>query len=153
MNKIYLRVYKLERMISPYVDMLQRTVCQWNHCSLRIDDVIIHFFDDDVLPRWTTIAADKRLYKVSSEFPIGSCDLTIVRNFTNSLPRCTTYDKASRQLWFYTFGLWPKRNDCVDKCSATLTHLFNIPRCYTTPDKLIELVNDYRRKQGICKPD
>lgn len=145
MNKIYLRVYKLERMISPYADWLQRTVCQWNHCSIRIDNIVIHFFDDDVLPRWITIDVDKRLYKVSSEYYIGSCDLQLVRNFTNSLPKCTKANKISRFIWYYTLGLWPKRNDCVDKCSATLTHLFNIPRCYSTPDKLIELVNAHRR--------
>jgi hypothetical protein len=146
--KVYLRVYRLDRMISPYVDMLQRTVCQWNHCSIRIDNIIIHFFDDYVIPRWITIPTDVKLYKNSQEFYVGECtDLPAVRNFTNSFLPMTRYQKAVRQLWFYSFGLWPKRNDCVDKCSATLTYLFNTPRCYTTPDKLVEIVNEYRNQR------
>lgn len=148
--KLYLRVYKLNRMISPYVDMLQRTVCKWNHCSIRVGDIVIHFFDDDILPRWTTVGADERLYRNHVEFEVGEIDsLFVLRNFTNSLPILSRFNRLSRHLWYYTFGLWPKRNDCVDKCSATLTYLFNIPRCYTTPDDLVELVHEYRK---IHKP-
>jgi len=147
---LYLRVYKLDRMISPYVDMLQRTVCKWNHCSLRVDDIVIHFFDTDMVPRWTTIQADQRLYKNYKDFKLGQLNnLEVFRNYTNSLPRFSKYDGLSRHLWYYTGGLWPKRNDCVDKCSATLTYLFNIPRCYSTPDKLIETINEYYRNKGI----
>lgn len=143
---VYLRVYKLKRMISPYVDMLQRTVCQWNHCSLRIDNTVIHFFDDYVLPRWITIETDDRLYSTYTDIYVGeTTDLHIIREFTNNLPKFSSYDSLSRHLWYYTVGLWPKRNDCVDKCSATLTYLFNIPRCYSTPDKLIEIINASRR--------
>jgi hypothetical protein len=147
--KIYLRVYKLERMISPYVDMLQRTVCKWNHCSIRIEDTIIHFFDPDVLPRWTSTAADERLYKTYHDIYIGDCNLEDVRNFTNKFLQFSWYDGLCRHLWYYTMGLWPKRRDCVDKCSATLTYLFKIPRCYSTPDKLVELVHEYNRNKGI----
>ena len=150
--KLYLRVYKLNRMISPYVDMLQRTVCKWNHCSLRIEDIVIHFFDDDLLPRWTTVEADKRLYNYYKDIYIGDVNnLEEVRNFTNSLPRASKLNRLSRHLWYYTCGLWPKRNDCVDKCSATLTYLCNIPRCYTTPDKLIKIIDEYHRTKGIRK--
>jgi hypothetical protein len=146
--KLYLRVYKLERMISPYVDMLQRTVCQWNHCSLRVDETIIHFFDTDLVPRWTSTKADARLYKIYKDIYIGDLNnLEELRSFTNSLPRFSYYDDLSRHLWYYSLGLWPKRRDCVDKCSATLTYLCNIPRCYSTPDKLIEMINDYRNQR------
>ena len=149
--KLYLRVYTLDRMVSPYVDMLQRTVCRWNHCSIRVDDIIIHFFDDYIVPRWITPAVDNRMFPGGTEFFVDNIDnLPALRDFTNSLPRCTNFDKASRIIWYHTIGLWPKRNDCVDKCSATLTHLFNIPRCYTTPDKLVRLVDEYR-KQRICR--
>jgi hypothetical protein len=138
-------------MISPYVDMLQRTVCQWNHCSIRIDDIVIHFFDDYVVPRWITLAVDNKLYRSNTEFYVGDCeDLPSIRKFTNNFLQMSKYDKLSRHLWYYTYGLWPKRNDCVDKCSATLTYLFNTPRCYTTPDKLVEVINEYRNK-GICR--
>jgi hypothetical protein len=136
-------------MISPYVDMLQRTVCKWNHCSIRIEDTIIHFFDPDVLPRWTSTAADERLYKTYHDIYIGDCNLEDVRNFTNKFLQFSWYDGFCRHLWYYTMGLWPKRRDCVDKCSATLTYLFNIPRCYSTPDKLVELVHEYNRNKGI----
>lgn len=146
--KVYLRVYKLERMISPYVDMLQRTVCRWNHCSIRIEDIVIHFFDNDMLPRWVSTAADVRLYKTYEEYYVGEIDdLSAVRNFTNDFLQYSEYDRLCRHLWYYTFGLWPKRRDCVDKCSATLTYLFNIPRCYSTPDKLVEVVNEYRNQR------
>ena len=146
--KLYLRVYKLERMISPYVDMLQRTVCKWNHCSIRVEDIVIHFFDTDVLPRWTTTKVDARLYKNFEDIYLGELNnLEVLRNYTNNLPKFSNYDGLCRHLWYYTFGLWPKRNDCVDKCSATLTYLCNIPRCYSTPDKLIEIVHDYRNKR------
>lgn len=149
--KIYLRVYKLDRMISPYVDWLQRTVCQWNHCSLRMGDIVIHFFDTDLAPRWTTVAADERLYKNITEFYIGEYhDMQDIRQFTNNLPKFSWYDGLSRHLWYYTLGLWPKSNDCVSKCSATLNYFFNIPRCNTTPDKLVEIIHEYRRNQGIC---
>lgn len=128
--------------------MLQRTVCQWNHCSIRIEDIVIHFFDLDILPRWTTPEADVRLYKTFSEFYVGEItDLPAVRNFTNNFLQYSKYDGLSRHLWYYSFGLWPKRNDCVDKCSATLTYLFNIPRCYSTPDKLVEVVDEYRKQR------
>lgn len=143
MLPVYLRVYKLKRMISPYVDMLQRTVCYWNHCSIRIDSTVIHFFDDDLAPRWTTTKADERLYHEYKDIYVGQIqDLFIVREFTNSLPNATKFNAISRHIWYYTLGLWPKRNDCVDKCSATLTYLFNIPRCYSTPDKLIKIINE-----------
>lgn len=147
---LYLRVYKLERMISPYVDMLQRTVCQWNHCSLRVDETVIHFFDPYELPRWVTLQVDQRLYNTYEDHYVGDIhDLPDLRQFTNKLPKFSNYDGISRHIWYYTGGLWPKRNDCVDKCSATLTYLFNIPRCYSTPDKLIEIINDYRNTR-IC---
>ena len=146
--KLYLRVYKLERMISPYVDMLQRTVCKWNHCSIRVEDIVIHFFDTYQCPRWVTLETDARLYNTYEDIYIGDLNnLEVLRDFTNSLPKFSNYDGLCRHLWYYTFGLWPKRNDCVDKCSATLTYLCNIPRCYSTPDKLIEIVHDYRNKR------
>lgn len=145
--QVSLRVYKLKRMISPYVDMLQRTVCQWNHCSLSIDDTVIHFFDDYDVPRWITKETDQRMFPIMQEIPVDVLPISLdnLRLFTNNLPKYSRYDKVSRHLWYYSLGLWPKRNDCVDKCSATLTYLFNIPRCYTTPDKLIEIVDDYRK--------
>lgn len=149
--KVYLRVYKLKRMISPYVDMLQRTVCQWNHCSLRIDETVIHFFDTYEIPKWITTKTDARLHSEYIDIYIGDIhELNTIREFTNNLPKFSEFNSFSRHLWYYTLGIWPKRNDCVDKCSATLTHLFNIPRCYTTPDKLVEVINEYRRNQGIC---
>jgi len=146
-NKIYLRFYKLPRMISPYVDLLQRTVCKWNHCSIRVNDVLIHFFDDYELPRWLTPAVDQRLYKISDEIFVDETNVSLkdIREFTNKLPKFSRFNTVSRHLWYYSLGLWPKRNDCVDKCSATLTYLFNTPRCYTTPDKLIEIVDDYKK--------
>jgi len=149
--KTYLRVYKLDRMISPYVDMLQRTVCKWNHCSIRVEDIVIHFFDTDVLPRWTTTKVDARLYKNFEDIYLGELNnLEVLRNYTNNLPKFSNYDGLCRHLWYYTFGLWPKRNDCVDKCSSTLNYLNNIPRCYSTPDKLVETINEYYRNKGFC---
>lgn len=149
MLPLYLRVYRLDRMISPYVDMLQKTVCQWNHCSIRIDQTIIHFFDDQEFSRWITVDVDARLYKNYKDIYVGDCnDLPSIKEFLNNLPKMSRYDRAARHLWYYSCGLWPKRNDCVDKASALLNYLFNIPRCYTTPDKLIEVIDEYR-KQGI----
>lgn len=144
--QLYLRVYKLNRMVSSYADMLQKTVCNWNHCSIRVNDIVIHFFDDYIIPRWITLEADKRLYKTYNEIYVGEVhDMEDIRNFTNNLPKMSYFDTVSRHLWYYTIGLWPKRNDCVDKCSATLTHLFQLPRCYSTPDKLVEIINANRR--------
>lgn len=140
--QVYLRVYKLDTMISPFVDMLQRTVCEWNHCSIQVNNIVIHFFDDYVIPRWVTVETDHKLFPNSIKWYVGEIyNLPELREFSNNLPRFSKYDRISRHVWYYTFGLWPKRNDCVDKCSAILTHLFQLPRCYTTPDKLVEIIN------------
>ena len=139
--KVYLRVYKLKLMISPFVDMLQRTVCEWNHCSIVVDDIVIHFFDPDICPRWTTTSADHRLYREYKDIFVGEVDdITALREFTNKLPKMSNYDLLAHHLWYWTFGLWPKRYDCVDKCSRTFTHLFEIPRCTSTPDNLIKKI-------------
>ena len=132
-------------MISPYVDTLQKLVCKWNHCSLRVDNIVIHFFDDWVIPKWVPLDVDLRTYNHQEEIFVGQANLKNIRDFTNKLPKTKTFDVISRHMWFYTCQVWPKRNDCVDKCSATLTYLFNIPRCYSTPDKLIEIINASRR--------
>jgi hypothetical protein len=146
LNKVYLKVYNLPRMISCYVDTLQKLVCKWNHCSLRVDNIVLHFFDDWIIPKWIPLDVDLKTYKDYDEVFVGYSNLPTIRNFTNNLQRTKKFDLVSRQMWFYTVGLWPKRNDCVDKCSATLTYLFNIQRCYTTPDKLVEIINEYRNK-------
>lgn len=144
MNNLYFRVYQLPVMVGWYTDFLQRTVCKWNHCSLRVDNIVMHFYDDWKIPKWITLETDKRMYKVSDEIYVGDCDIVDVRNFTNNfLPPFTKFDQVSRHLWYYSLGLWPKRNDCVDKCSATLTYLYGIPRCYSTPDKLYRIIEQY----------
>ena len=145
--KVSLRMYQLPIMISPFVSFLQRRITYFNHCAIQLDDIVIHDFDDYKLPRWISEEADIKLFNVPKMvIQIGNSNLTYqdIQNYTNNLPRMSRFNELSRHIWYYTAGLWPKRNDCVHKVSLTLNYIFNTPVVYSTPDKLIEVVNDYR---------
>lgn len=146
--QVSLNVYKMERMISPYVDALQRTVCKWNHCAIQINQTVIHTFDDYDMPRWVSQEADRRLFNVPRDsYVVGLSPMHLAAFRAQSnirYKKMSKYDKLSRHLWYYTAYLWPKRNDCVYNCSWMLELLFpGFPICFTTPDDLTKAINDY----------
>jgi hypothetical protein len=106
--------------------------------------MVIHPFDD--VTKYIKVKTDAKVYPNMKEIYVGEHPLLRdIKYCFDSMPHMTRFDKVSRQMWFYTCGLWPKRNDCVDKCSKVLNKLFNTPICYSTPDKLERLINDSRR--------
>jgi len=146
--KVAVKFYQLPLMISPFVTWCQAKVSVWNHCALILDDeIVIHDFDNYVLPRWVDIETDKRIFNYTNQtMVVGTTNLTLVdiRNLTNSLPRSSTYNQFSFHLWYSTLGLWPKRNDCVHKVSAVLNYIFNTDMVYSTPDRIEEIVHRFR---------
>lgn len=145
---IYLRTYQLPRMVNPFVDRCFKTVSIANHCAIRTDTLVVHFFDEDPEPRWITPEADYKWCPYFRELHIGRTEYGI-RNFkklVDNLPMPSYYNKQSRYYWFLSCGLWPKRRDCVDNCSKILTELFNFPRCYLTPDRLMNNAKDWKRR-------
>ena len=144
MLDVYLRMYQLPLMVSPYVDSWQRVLTKYNHCSIGLgDEIIIHFFDDYVIPRWMNSKVDNKMFNVPKEiFLVGktSVDISSIRDYSNKLPRFNKFNQVSRHLWAYTFCLWPKRNDCVHKCSLVLNHIFGTCVVTSTPDMLLQEV-------------
>jgi hypothetical protein len=149
--KIQLILYRLPKTMNYFAETLCRVSSIWTHCAVQIDDVIIHDFDDLQLPYWIEESYDSKLFKcLKKKIYVGESNMTLndVRQFTNSLPRMTKMGKLRQYMWFFSFGLIQKNNDCVDKCSILLNYMFNIPRCRSTPDDLLEVINDWKR---ICK--
>lgn len=144
MLDVYLRMYQLPLMVSPYVDSWQRVLTKYNHCSIGLgDEIIIHFFDTYAIPKWITPKLDDKLFNVPKEVhKIGttSIDIRLIRDYSNGLPEFSYFNQASRHLWAYTFGLWPKRNDCVHKCSLVLNYIFGTRVVTSTPDMLLQEV-------------
>lgn len=152
--KIYLRVYELETMISSFVDSMQIIACKWNHCSIRADKYVIHCFDHYDYPKWISIKVEEKIFgkEFKQEFYVGEyfCmdDLGL---FCDKLRKPTQFEIATRQLWWCSLGLWQKQNDCVHKCSSILNYMFNIPMCYSTPEKLAKLAQEYEAsKKRLC---
>jgi hypothetical protein len=146
--KVALKLYQLPIMISPFVTWFQTKISSWNHCSIILDDeIVIHDFDTYPLPRWMELEADKRLFNFTNKtMVVGHTNLSVIdiRNFTNNLPRSSSYNQLSRHLWYTTLGVWPKKNDCVHKVSAVLNYIFNTDMVYSTPDRIEEIVHRFR---------
>lgn len=145
---IYLRTYRLSRMVNQFVDFWQRTVSTTNHCSIRADDLVVHLFDEETKPRWISQSVDTKFFNPVEEVYIGQCNQSLreLHTMIANLPVPSLYDRRCRYVWYCTFGIWPKRKDCVDHCSNVLNYLFNFPRCYSTPDRLINNAKDWKRR-------
>jgi len=144
MLDIYLHMYKLPVMVDPYVDKWQQLLSKYNHCAIGLGpDIIVHCFDDYVIPKWITPKVDAKLFPVEKEIVLAgqtSIDISKIRDYSNSLPRFNKYNQVSRHIWAYTYCLWPKRNDCVHKCSLILNYIFGTKIITSTPDMLLQEV-------------
>ena len=144
---VYLRVYKLPRVIDPFSTLYQKLFCQWNHCSLQFDDIVVHFYDDTIVPKWVESIVDDRLSHPKEVYLIGETDIPLseLRHLTNALPRFTWKDLIYRYLSPLTLFHFPKKkNDCIHKCSMALEYIFNTGTIITsTPDHLLNHYKDY----------
>lgn len=141
-------------MISSFADSMQIVVCKWNHCSIRADNYVIHCFDSYDYPKWITIKAEEKIFgkEFRHEYYVGEYfSQDDLGKFTDTLSKSTQYQIISRYLWFSSLGLWLKENDCVFKCSSILNYMFNTPLCYTTPEKLVKIAQEYEAKpKRLC---
>lgn len=138
---VYLRVYRLPRMMNFYADQWQKAFSFHNHCSIRVANIVIHFWDMWQIPKWVRADVDWRMRFPKKEILIGYTNKTLkeIQTYTNSLKAMSYYDSFCRVLWtaFYTY--WPKRNDCVHRCSKTLQWMGFKQTIYSTPDELYKL--------------
>ena len=135
--KVYLRVYQLPIVVNAFVTRYQNLFCKWNHCSLRFDSIVIHFYESYPLPRWTEFEVDNRLSLVKDEVYVGETNLSMkfIQSLTNKQKNMSSYDHIRRYLSALTLFHFPrKENDCVHRCSATLDFLFQTGLFYGTPD-------------------
>lgn len=145
--KVHLIVYQLQLIIDPVSSLYQKLFSTWNHCAIQVDDVVIHFYDDLHVPRWTSIDADLKLSHPRESLFIGEINWTWpqVRSFTNSLPNMRKIDYIYRYLSPITAFHFPKKhNDCIHKCSVTLNKMFGSSEVITsTPDDLLLYMKEY----------
>ena len=126
---VSLRLYKLPIMVGNYTDSWQRLYCEYNHCAVQLDDIIIHCFDDYEIARWMYTKVDNKIFQCPKVVhPIGNTDICIrdIHKICQDFKKPSNYDLATRHLWAYTYGWYPKRNDCVHKCSILLNFIFGI---------------------------
>jgi hypothetical protein len=144
--KVHLIVYQLQNVIDPISTIYQQIFSKWNHCSIQVDNIVIHFYDDLIVPRWTEIDVDLKLKHPRESLYIGETTKTLseVREFTNSLPNMRSIDYIQRYLSPLTLFKFPKKhNDCIHKCSQTLQFMFGCDTITSTPDKLLEYMKEY----------
>jgi len=148
LSKIQFRIYQLPTPINRFVDLYQKFVCKWNHCSIQVDDVVIHFFDDWQIARWSDATADTKLLKPVDVVLISTIDVDWkeLREYCNSLKPMSTWDHIIRYVSPWTFFTIPKHNDCVHRCSLVLNKLYGWPICNGTPDHLYKMVKIYADK-------
>ena len=147
--KIHLIVYQLQNVIDPLSTMYQRVFSTWNHCAIQVDDIVIHFYDDLPLPRWTELNVDVKLPHCRRSIDLGETNKSWqeIREFTNNLPNMRTIDYITRYLSPLTLFIFPKKhNDCIHKCSQTLQFMFGCDIITSTPDKLLEYMKEFNDK-------
>jgi hypothetical protein len=137
---VYLRFYKQPRAIHPFIDWWHDRFSYHNHCSLRIGTCVIHFWDRALAPQWVTERADRKLKGFNKEIFIGYTKTTLpeAKQYTDAFPRMTVYDLWCRFFWVITYTYWPKKNDCVHRCSQTLEWMGFGKTIYGIPDDLLK---------------
>ena len=138
---VYLRVYRTPRTQNAFVDQWFRMFSFHSHCSLRVGDIVIHFWDDLKLPQWVREDVDRRHSSFKKEILIGYTNksLSNIRDYTNQLKPMSRIDFFCRVMWVVMYFFWWKRNDCVHKCSQTLHWMGFNKTIYTVPDELYKL--------------
>lgn len=147
--KVHLIVYQLQNVIDPVSTLYQRMFSRWNHCAIQVDNIVLHYYDDLVIPRWVEIETDLKLKHPRYSLFIGDSNKTLydIREYTNSLSPMRPIDYVCRYLSPLTLFRFPKKyNDCIHKCSLTLNFMFGCDIITSTPDKLLEYMKEYNVK-------
>jgi hypothetical protein len=140
--KVYLRLY--DRSLSPsWLKNGLKIFTTWNHCSVGIENSVVHFYDDYKYPKITTEEADNKLKSFVFSFYVGTTDKSLeeIEKFFRTINYMTWKDHLSRYISPFLFYKFPKKeNDCVNNCSKLLNFLVGTPIVYTTPDKLYGII-------------
>jgi hypothetical protein len=130
--------------LSPHwLKTLVKKFTRWTHCSVGIDNTIIHFYDDLNYPRITTEEADNKCKSFVFSVYAGTTNKSQseIEEFIKTLKYITWKDYTARFISPFLFFKFPKKeNDCVNNCSKLLNFLVGTPIIYSTPEILYDII-------------
>lgn len=147
--EVYLRTYNV--VDSRLHCKIASNIYGDNHCSVQVENTVLHFSDRYNYPRVLSVKADNKLQSLNNILYVGTSNKQMEEliEFIKTLKYMSRKDHVMRYLsGMFTLFYLPHKNDCVYNSSRILNYLFkDLPVFCGTPERFYNTIKQHGIKQ------